>query len=113
MKTVIVTVLRTKKDAKDFPPTNLKKFLEWAHDLESKIPKEHQEKATIEFSAYPWYEDDAELNLEVQYIRSETEQERLVREETARREAEAVKRFNERREHQEYLRLKKKFETNN
>lgn len=111
MKTVTVKVLSTEKDCEGFPPTRLREFIEWAHSLEDQIPGEYWDSTLVEFGSRHGYDEDTETTLEVTYVRPETETERQIREERDRREEEARQRFNERREHQEYLRLKKKFET--
>ena len=79
-KTVAVSVLRAEQHHTGFPPYDLVEFVQWANNLLRQVPLEYRDTARIYFDWVYGYDDDKSIELQVAYLRPETDAEVALRE---------------------------------
>ncbi len=84
------TVFNGESFCDEWPPEDPKGFMAWFQAQINKIPPEHRDKAVIEIGTQSGYYGDSSANIEITYLRPETDEQfasRLQREERDRQAA--------------------------
>lgn len=79
-KTISVAVLQAEHDRHGFPPSDLVEFVQWAKDLLLQVPLEYRDTARVYFDWVYGYDDDKVIEIQVVYLRPETDEEMAARE---------------------------------
>lgn len=79
-KTSPVTVLQADQHHIGFPPSDLVEFVQWANDTLKQVPLEYRDTARIYFEWVCGYDDDKIIEVQVSYLRPETDEEMAARE---------------------------------
>ena len=88
---VQVTVFNGSQYEQDgWPPEDAAGFLAWFQKRISAIPAEHMAKAKVEITAQREYYDDVSTNIEITYLRDETDAEMQSRLAAEKRRKDAI-----------------------
>lgn len=79
-KTTAVHVLQAEQHHSGFPPSDLVEFVQWANNLLRHVPLEHRDTARVYIDWVYGYDDDKVIEIQVVYLRPETDEEMAARE---------------------------------
>ena len=78
-------------DGTDWPPQGAAGFMAWFWGKLESVPTEYLEAARIEVTPVPGYEGASHVNIEISYMRPETDEEGRQTEDVLRARAEATR----------------------